>query len=69
MWGGFFHENYLGLIRVRRLGVDPVVVLDVLESVIHQTALATMVTYIKNSDLIIKLNVTKSTCHKKLSIS
>lgn len=52
--------NYLGFIRVRGLGVDPAVVLDVLESVIHQTALATMVTYIKNSDLIIKLNFTKS---------
>lgn len=52
--------NYLGFIRVRGLGVDPAVVFDVLESVIHQTALATMVTYIRNSDLIIKLKCTKS---------
>lgn len=56
----YLTDNYLGFIRVGRLGVDSAVVFDVLESVIHQTALATMVTYIRNSDLIIKLNFSKS---------
>lgn len=47
----YLTDNYLGFIRVGGLGVDPAVVFDVLESVIHQTALATVVTYRGNSDI------------------